>query len=228
MTQWQLLAQATRFQRTAWINAFSMCSAVQLKGKNILETSLNECFWLTGKDKQGYLTWAKSCLHTTEYLKSLIDNSFLEVEKHLSDQVPAASTSAKKKATSTPQNQAISQVAIKAALSAKNKATPKRSTAGSKSTKEEQVKRAAVSQKKTAAASAKSKSAKNKATASATGTAKKSAAATKTVASTQQLSAPPAKPAASQQTSAEKKRTAEKQAPAKTKKSSAAVPKQTP
>ena len=53
MFQWQPLTQTTRFQRTAWTNAFSVCAAMQLKGKEMLENSLNQCFWLTEKDKQG-------------------------------------------------------------------------------------------------------------------------------------------------------------------------------
>jgi len=152
MTQWQSLAQAIHYQRTAWNNAFSMCSAMQLNGKDMLENSLNQCSWLSENEKQGYLSWAKSCIQTTENLKSLIENSFQEVEKQLADSPSTASATAKKKAKSVSQELATVQAAPKVAASpAQKKAAPKRSTALSKSAKEEPVKKVPVAKEKPAA-----------------------------------------------------------------------------
>ena len=100
---------------------------------------------------------------------------------------------------------------------------------------DEQVKKA-VTQKKPAAAPAKSAPAEKQTVASpskkrraaAPKTAKKSVPTTPSQASTPKPSAPSATPAAAQQTSVEKERTAEKQVPAKTDASGAAEPKQTP
>ena len=238
MIQWHPLAQAARFQRTAWINTFSACSAMQLKGKEMLETSLNQCFWLTEKDKQEYLTWTESCLEATENMQSLIDKSFQEVEKHLSDQ-PAASASAPKKSSIASLVLAATQPApkaaapakatapAKAAAPAKKKAPSKRSTTASKSTGEVQVKKEAVTAKSEPAANKKVASPAKKRRAATTKTAKKPVTATKTGVSTKQTSTPAAKSAASDN-AAGKEKAAEKQTPAKTKDNSGSVPKQTP
>jgi hypothetical protein len=227
MIQWHPFAQATRFQRTAWINTFSVYSAMQHKGKEMLENSLNQCFWLTEKDKKEYLTWAKSCLQATENMQSMIDRSFQEVEKHLSDQPPAAASSAQKKSTIASLVLAATQPAPKAASPAKKKASAK-STAASKSTSEEQVKKEAVTAKSDPAAHKKVASPAKKRRAATTKTAKKSSPSTKTGAAVQQTSTPAAKPAEPHNKAAGKERTAEKQAPAKAKENSGAVPKQTP
>lgn len=228
MIQWHPLAQATRFQRTAWINTFSVCSAMQHKGKEMLENSLNTCFWLTEKDKKEYLSWAKSCLQATENMQSMIDRSFQEVEKHLSDQPPAPSSSAQKKSTIASLVLAATQPASKAVAPAEKKASAKRSTGASKSTNEEQVKKEAVTAKSKPAAHKKAASPAKKRRAATTKTAKKSSPTTKTGAAVQQTSPPAAKPAESPNKAAGKERTAEKQAPAKAKENSDAVPKQTP
>lgn len=227
MIQWHPLAQAARFQRTAWINTFSACSAMQLKGKEMLENSLNQCFWLTEKDKQEYLTWTESCLEATENMQSLIDRSFQEVEKHLSDQ-PAASASAPKKSSIASLVLAATQPAPKAVAPAKKKAPSKRSTTASKSTGEEQVKKEAVTAKSEPAANKKVASPAKKRRAATTKTIKKSVTTTKTRASAQQTSTPAAKSAVSQTNAAGKEKAAEKQTPAKNKDNSGSVPKQTP
>ena len=157
MTQWQSLAPAIRFQRTVWNNALSMCSALQLSGKDMLANSLDQCPWLTEHEKQGYLSWAGECIQATENLKSLIDSNLQEVERHLSDPPPAAPGADEKRASPAAKDRTSVPAAAKATASpAKKKAAPGRSSAQSKSTRGEPLKKTAVTRQKPAASETKS------------------------------------------------------------------------
>lgn len=114
MTRWPLLTQAIRYQKTAVDNAFSLCSAMQLNGQDMLENSLQQYPWLPENEKRGYLTWASECIQATDVLKYMIDRGFLEVEKHLSESVSAAQDAAKKKVPPSPKKPAAEeQISVK-------------------------------------------------------------------------------------------------------------------
>ena len=244
MTTSPLLTQAFRFQKTAVDNAFSIYSAIQINGKDLLENSLNQYPWMSENWKQGYLSWVSGSIQATENLKYLIDRGFQEVEKHLSESAPAAQGAAENKPTLGPKNQPAVKAAPQATASPAKKKTAPKSTAQSGGTKEEPVKKAPAARKKNAASNTRSAAEANKKKtiapkrrAAATGTMKKTASRAGTVASKQRSSAQTAKPAAEKQMSkpaaekqmsTDKETTVDKKTPAENKESSVALPKRTP
>lgn len=126
----EMLGQALKYQKNASDNVFLFMNVFQNSQKDILQKTLEQMSWLPSTGRDGYMSFASNCLKATENMKSMVDKSFVEMEKYLDTQLGETFAKEVVKKTSTPVKKAAKPAAKKTTPARKK--TPVKTTAATK------------------------------------------------------------------------------------------------